>query len=248
MKGKISSLFEFLPWDSKLFNIRIARIKSNSLNRQEINHCKRWCFDNNINCIYYLIDPDKINSIYLAESNGFHLVDIRVTLETDLLVNPYVNIQSQEIMPLTRAATRNDIDEIKKIAGKNHYQTRFFKDKRFPRDKSAELYKLWIKQGFEDIHGIVLVAQVKKKIAGYIVLQMDDNYTGIIGLTGVDKNFRNKGVGAALIGAALNWFKVNGAKRATVVTQGNNMPAMRLYSKFGFLTFENMLWYHRWFE
>ena len=77
---------------------------------------------------------------------------------------------------------------------------------------------------------------------------MDDNNTGKIGLTGVDKNFRNKGVGTALIGAALHWFKINGAKRATVVTQGNNIPAMRLYSKCGFLTCDTMLWYHRWLE
>ena len=248
MVKKINSLCEFLPWDSNLFNIRIARIKSNSLNRQEINHCIRWCLDNKIECVYFLIDPDKINSIYLAESNGFHLVDIRVTFETDMLTNPHVKIPLMETMPLTRAATRNDIHEIKKIAGKNHFQTRFFKDKRFPRDKSAELYELWIEQGFENMHGIVLVAQVRKKIAGYIVLQMDGNYTGRIGLTGVHKNFRNKGVGAALMGAALNWFNLNGAQKATVVTQGNNIPATRLYSKWGFLMCDTMLWYHRWLE
>lgn len=244
----INSLCEFLPWDSNLFNVRIARINDNSLNRQELNRSIRWCLDNKIACVYYLIEPDKINSIYLAEFNGFHLVDIRVTLETNFLTNPYVNIPLKKTIPLTRVASRNDIDEIKKIAGKNHYQTRFFRDKRFPRDKSAELYELWIEQGFENVHGIVLVAQVKKKIAGYIVLQMDDNNSGKIGLTGVDKKFRNKGVGAALISAALDWFKIKGAKRATVVTQGNNIPALRLYSKLGFLTCDTMLWYHRWLE
>ena len=242
----LNSLCEYLPWDSHLFDIRIARIKKCFLNNREIKQCIRWCRENKITCVYYLVDPARVNSIHLAESSGFHLVDIRVTLETDILASPYINMPLKETMPLVREANRNDIVEIKKIAKENHFDTRFFKDKRFPRDKSAELYELWIEKGFKNVHGIVLVAKIKKKTAGYIVLDISENHTGKIELVGVNNKFRDRGIGGALVCAALRWFNINGAKRATVVTQGTNISALRLYSKWGFLPHETQCWYHLW--
>jgi ribosomal protein S18 acetylase RimI-like enzyme len=56
------------------------------------------------------------------------------------------------------------------------------------------------------------------------------------------------GVGRKLVVASLGWFDAHGADRVTVVTQGRNIAAQRLYQRCGFLTRSTGLWYHRWFS
>ena len=46
----------------------------------------------------------------------------------------------------------------------------------------------------------------------------------------------------------LSWSRQQHAKRVTVVTQGRNLAAQRLYQGNGFVTASLQLWYHRWFK
>ena len=243
----VNTLCKYLTWDSTFFNIRIAQVKKNYLSGTELKQCIRWCKKQKITCLYFLIDPASVKSISLAESSGFHFVDMRVILEANLNENIFRNMQLKSAMQSVRESTQKELAAIKKIAGKNHYQTRFFKDKRFPPSKSSKLYELWIEQGFENPRGIVLIAPIENRIAGYFVGQVDENHTAKIVLAGVDEEFRKKGIGTALVCAGLQWFKKKSAKKTIVVTQGTNIPAMRLYTSWGFYPREAMLWYHRWF-
>jgi ribosomal protein S18 acetylase RimI-like enzyme len=63
---------------------------------------------------------------------------------------------------------------------------------------------------------------------------------------GVGPAARGHGVGTALVEALLSWAGSRGAERVTVVTQGRNVAAQRLYQRCGFLTRSIHLWYHHW--
>jgi Acetyltransferases len=80
---------------------------------------------------------------------------------------------------------------------------------------------------------------------GYISCRVATE-TGDIGLVAVDGKCRGLGLGDQLVSQALSWFAAQGARRVTVVTQGLNVPAQRLYQKSGFLVSAVQLWYHLW--
>ena len=46
--------------------------------------------------------------------------------------------------------------------------------------------------------------------------------------------------------SALDWFATQGVEKVTVVTQGRNGAAQRLYQRCGFVTGSIHLWYHKW--
>lgn len=83
---------------------------------------------------------------------------------------------------------------------------------------------------------------------GYVSCHLDPvKHEGLIGLVGVDAEFRGKGIGRNLVLAAMAWFGTQAAREVKVVTQGNNRAAQRLYQQCGFLSSDLQLWYHKWY-
>ena len=64
---------------------------------------------------------------------------------------------------------------------------------------------------------------------------------------GIAPQARGQGLGLALMYTALGWFHAAGARRVQVVTQGRNLPALRLYQRGGFQVEMVQLWFHKWF-
>ncbi len=83
-------------------------------------------------------------------------------------------------------------------------------------------------------------------VHGYITAAVTSAGAGQIGLFAVAEAARGQGVGGRLIAAALAWFAARGADPVTVVTQGRNIRAQRIYQQFGLLSHGLELWFHRW--
>jgi ribosomal protein S18 acetylase RimI-like enzyme len=75
---------------------------------------------------------------------------------------------------------------------------------------------------------------------------MDPPDLGRIGIFAVAAEAQGKGLGHRLVDAALTWLARQGAARVTVVTQGRNSQAQRVYQRAGFRTHLVELWYHCW--
>jgi ribosomal protein S18 acetylase RimI-like enzyme len=63
---------------------------------------------------------------------------------------------------------------------------------------------------------------------------------------GLAPEAQGRGLGRQLIQAAIGFFERQAATRITVVTQGRNVRAQRLYQRCGFVTESLLLWYHWW--
>jgi N-acetylglutamate synthase len=68
--------------------------------------------------------------------------------------------------------------------------------------------------------------------------------SGFVGLFDIvtQDTYRNQGCGHKIVQSILAWGKQNGAKKAYLQVMLNNPPALRLYSKIGFLE-EYQYWY-----
>ena len=236
-----AAVCEYLNWDSGLFGIRIGRIVGNQLNEERAEEISRWSHQHALDCLYFLADLDD-STVRVAEQRGYRLVDIRTTLEARLL-GSYSGKWDEDGV---REAVPGDIPALREIAGKSHTDSRFYRDGRFPRHLCDELYRIWIEKSCRGYADIVLVAEHDSRPAGYVSCHLKEDGSGQIGLVGVDSQARNLGLGKKLVRHAMCWFLEHEAREVTVVTQGNNVTAQRLYQRSGFLTRAAQLWYHFW--
>lgn len=241
-----NTLCQHLNWDSDFFAVRIARINTHQLTEKNLQEANSWCAANKIDCLYFLADTNDNETIMLAERSEFHLVDLRITFEKRMAAVTTDNISVTK--GLIRLCEARDIEELRNIARNNHHDTRFYFDGHFSHERCDELYATWIERSFKDFADAVFIADSEGKAGGYITCHLREGNIGQIGLVGVGPALQGKGVGTLLVNHAICWFATQGIGKVTVVTQGRNVPAQRLYQKCGFLTQSFQLWYHKWFN
>lgn len=232
----------FLDWDSQFFGRRIGSVRLHQLSTAALVEIDAWCKTQQIDCLYFLADFQDSETIRLAEKGLFTLVDIRLTLVSNLS-------GSAEAPPATsgiRLSRQQDIPALRRIARSSHTSSRFYFDPNFPRECCVALYETWIEKSCCGYADAVFVPEVEGQPVGYISCHLRPDHTGNIGLMGLAAEVRGNDVGTALVRAAQSWFLARNVKQVTVVTQGRNVAAQHLYQRCGFCTQSLQLWYHRW--
>ena len=80
----------------------------------------------------------------------------------------------------------------------------------------------------------------------YIVAKINNNIVGFAGIKNVldeadimnvvtKKDIRNSGIGSAIFSAIIDYAKSNNVKKITLEVNENNLSAIHLYEKFGFV-------------
>lgn len=240
---------ELLPWDTEFFRCRIARVCGDTLEPEQATQVDEWCRSNRVRCLYFLSRADAPATIQTAEQHGFGLVDIRVTLERVIVNSPAPFCPEPPADVSIRPVQPADLPTLQAMARVGHKETRFFSDSHFPRQRAEDFYSTWFTLESQGRAQAVLVAVLAaNQPLGYISCHLETTgRTGQIGLVGVDPGFRGKGIGKTLVLAAMNWYRARGAEKVTVVTQGRNCGAQRLYQRCGFSSRDLQLWYHKWY-
>jgi dTDP-4-amino-4,6-dideoxy-D-galactose acyltransferase len=243
---EINQLCEYLDWDSSFFGYNIARVSVNQLTQETIEPILNWCHIHHIDCLYLLANADDRDTVRLAEDNNFRFMDIRVTL--DRCLDKASSSDYKPISGLIRPFVVEDIPALRSIATVCYHNTRFYFDPNFPEYLCNALYETWIEKSCNGYADMVLVAELQEQVVGYISCHILDKKRGQIGLVGVCTNSQGKGIGQGLVNASLQWFRERDVKQISVVTQGRNCNAQRLYQKCSFMTRSMKLWYHQWFQ
>jgi len=233
---------EYLQWDSRFFARRIGRLTRTIISSAELTAALEWADREQIECLYLLVDPNDRLTVVLAESHGFSLVDIRVTLSVRLDAILPSGSPSDTVV---RLAQGDDLPVLRGVARRSHTTTRFYFDANFPRERCDALYERWIEQSCAGWADAVLVPIVDDQAAGYISCHVEEG-RGRIGLVAIAESQRGRGLGVCLTQSALEWFRSHGIAEVSVVAQGRNIAAMRTYERCGFGVASVMLSYHRW--
>lgn len=243
MQTGAESICEFLEWDSQFFDRRIARARIHRLTEETAAELESWCELHRIDCLYFLADSSDPRTVRLAEAGNFAFVDVRITMRRSAENNLTPNAAQSRV----RDALESDVPALRTIARNSHTDSRFYYDGNFPRDRCDALYETWIEKSFRGWAAKVLVAGDEGSAGGYITCHLPTPEAGQIGLVGVAENAQGKGLGRELVSQALRWFAEQRVANVSVVTQGRNVRAQRLYQQAGFVTASLELWYHRWF-
>jgi len=241
-----SSPCQYLEWDSNFFNRRIGQLTIKRLDQDRLEEVKTWCQVHAIDCLYFLTDFNEANTIHLVETNGFRLVDLRMTFEKPL--QEAIQARNGPLPDrIIRLSTQEDIPFLKAIARVSHHDSRFYYDAHFPNARCDVLYETWIEKSCQGYAEAVMVAEVQGQPVGYVSCHLLAEEIGKIGLVGVNQDAQGRGLGKSMITASLSWFHEHGVRLVRIVTQGRNIPAQRLYQKCGFLTSSVHLFYHKWY-
>lgn len=232
---------ERLAWDSEFFGVETAWVRGDVLTAARVKEIDGWCGAKNIAWLYFLGRADDAETIRCAQAGGFGLVDVRVTYERAIL-GEIENPAGVE------AFADLDLPELLTIARSGFSDSRFYYDGRIPEEKCDAYFELWTKQNCGGAADRVLVVREEKAV-GYVTCHADAaTGWGRIGLIAVAESARGKGVGARLVNGALAWATEEKLKGMTVVTQGRNLTAQRLYQRCGFILQSLQLYYHKWYE
>lgn len=234
-----------LTWDSQHWGFPVAQINGSTLRKNEAAKIIPWCLTHNVRCLFLAADGNCPETLQQAGVNGFQFVDMRV----DMGRATAGGLASRNLARHIRQATGADLPQLEEIARQSHRNTRFFKDFMFNPNKAAELYALWVRRDFSKQHVMVAgAAENPSKVLGFISFGQQDETVGRISLLAVSPESRGMGLGRALVDRALNWFFSQKIFTIRVITQGSNVPALRLYEGRDFKVEEVKLWYHRWFH
>jgi len=229
-----------LEWDSEFWKLAIGRVCGVRLGTERLADVDAWAKAHDIHCLYFLAPADDRDTVEVAEESGFRLVDVRVELTQT----------STELGPVARVRPHRttDVRTLREIARASHHLTRFYTDPHFPRTRCDDLYDTWIARSCEGWADEVLVAELDGRPAGYVTCHLDRaSSRGSIGLIAVSADARGNGLGRDLVLASLAWCCDEGATEVSVVTQGANVAAQRLFQSCGFRTYSTGLWFHRWY-
>lgn len=235
---------EFLHWDSDFFGRRIGRITTNHLGEAEAAEILAWSQRENIDCLYYLASGLDKDATGAAENVGFHFVDQRVTFIKDLLKPERSFIPEWHI----RRAVEGDLETLKSMSRNAFHLSRFHVDRHFDQQKADEMYAIWIENDLRTKGHDVWVIDMEGQLGAYTSVSITGQAKAQIGLAGTQVAWRGKGLSLELQRFICHELRDEGIEEIEIVTQGRNIPAIRLYQRAGYFIQSIDLWYHKWFE
>lgn len=219
---------QLMSWDTEFWGLPIAKA-----DRAHVD-IDQWAADNTVGLMWLLIPSDRPEEAQEAEGRGWRFMDVRVELERPTVA------MSGGLEP----HRDGDVEALVQIARTSHRITRFYADPTLDDERCDDLYEHWIRNSCAGWADSVIVTRTGGLPAGYITVHVDGDASSI-GLIAVDLDRRRAGMGFALVQNAVGAAHAAGASRMSVVTQGRNVAAQRLFQKCGFRTTRTDLWFHK---
>jgi GNAT superfamily N-acetyltransferase len=217
-----------LPWDSEFFGISIA---TSRLAHDDLDHVRAQALAHGVDCLYLFVPDASLPAVAVAVRAGAGLVDLRLRMD----------LRGSVSMPSgTRPAQSDEIESLRPLAHRLATASRFASDPRFPQERIATMYEIWLDRCLAE--GVVVVPEDG---AGGFVGARVANGGASVDLVFVDRQFRGKGLASKLVRAAV---AQTGAESATVVTQAWNVAAQRAYQDVGFRAASLQAILHLWLD
>lgn len=178
--------------------------------------------------LIYRPAQDDWDAVHAAEQAGLLLIDVGVDFRTPL------NARQPPIPGSLRLSRAADLGALQELAADAFTYSRFGVDPFFSADEVRAFHREWVKNLHNGLAQAVLVSEAGGAVQGFVSCGLADS-KGRIPLIAVAETARGRGVGSTLVRAALRWFQENGAREARVKTQANNVAAVALYERCGFV-------------
>ncbi|MGK0387048.1 MAG: dTDP-4-amino-4,6-dideoxy-D-galactose acyltransferase [Patiriisocius sp.] len=225
-----------LTWDSDFFGYETGKIALKS--------SKDFDFKN----LVKIAKPYTLVTIFSKEEIAedlIQLVDTKIVLNKYIAITAFHEISNENICSFEYS--ESSYKALKELALISGAYSRFNLDSNFKNDEYKKLYSTWIdnlvlkQQAFD-----ICIYKEAEDILGFTSIEEKSKKVADIGLVAVSNHARGKGIGTQLIERALLSAIQHGYDEVQVVTQKENIPAIKLYEKCGFKQSELTYVYHYW--
>jgi dTDP-4-amino-4,6-dideoxy-D-galactose acyltransferase len=243
-----SESIKLLDWDTDFFGFPVAQITSNRLSCNELDYVDEFCRENKVRLLNFKCDAHHRPSVLAAEEYDFHLADVRMSYRQKLDVQSLIK-PDLPVGMFFRRGTKDDVAFLRYIITDLYTHSRYYFDTNFPRDRVQEFYRNWIEKAvYGEFDDLVWVISNSHQPQALCSIAYGDERQARIGLFGVNPSVTGQGLGGCLIRSVLATLAECDFEEISVVTQGRNYAAQRLYQRAGFLIDQIEIYYHRWFD
>jgi dTDP-4-amino-4,6-dideoxy-D-galactose acyltransferase len=233
-------IFKHLDWDTNFFGYPIASLLINNENVNLLPDALSTLKDEGYRLIYWKVEPTNVQFNSLAKQYGGQLVDEKLHFGMHLESN-YTFDSNVVSYPVGGV-----LPVMYNLAVQTGEYSRYRVDENISESLFTALYRKWIENSVARLNAEeVLIYVENNNVMGMVTLSTDE-MGGVIGLIGVDHQFRDKGAGQKLVQATCNYFKNKNIDFLSVITQKANIPACNFYRKCGFEVFLTENVYHFW--
>ena len=238
---------ELLEWDTEFFGFPVAQVTSDHLSEQDLENVLNFCRSNSVRLLQFKCDSNDRDSVLLAEANGFHFADVRITMKRGIN-NDFVPNRLPKGIGF-RIAEQPDIDRLTDLADGIYLHSRYYFDRNFDGERVREFYRDWVRKAVEGTFDdeACLLCENNRPFA-FCTIRFGEPRGARIGLVGMDPSYAGRDLARVLVTNSLAAIAARDVRTVDVVTQGRNYPAQRLYQKAGFLTSWAEIYYHLWFN
>lgn len=217
-----------LLWDSEFFEVSIA---TSRLAHDDLDHIRAEATSRGIDCLYLFVPDARPPAVAAAVRAGARLVDLRLRMDMGGSVPMPTGV---------RPARPEETKRLRPLARRLATASRFSFDPRFPQERIATMYEIWLDRCLAE--GVVVVPE--DGAGGFVGARAAEGGTSV-DLVFVDRPFRGKGLASRLVRGAV---AQTGADSATVVTQAWNVAAQRAYQDVGFRAGSLQAILHLWLD
>lgn len=233
-------MIQRLDWDSRFFGLSVGRLELNLGDIVSSGMIEDVVRRSDYDLIYVFLPVSEGRMAELEKPRsalvalGGRCVDLKTFYRKKVADFAY----AERAAVFAKASS----DRLLKLAYASGWCSRFSQDERL-RPFQEQLYGLWLEK--ELTEGRVFVYPSEENPLGLVTVTMQ-NGVGRIGLVAVDANSCGKGIGTKLLEDVEAWLRAAGARECSVVTQGMNIAACRLYEKSGFAQERQIEVWHVW--
>ena len=261
-------VFDYLPWDSQLFGMPMAKIdlyvssddyrEALSIASQLLTRAGEVSAESRIKHLACKVDTLDIPCLHALERGAFRLMDTLTVLsvQPDLVSTDVTeggtDLRLREIreedLPALSALSRTAFTTTSDVL------TRFTNDALLT-DRAGDLYAQWLENSYGgDQADIVFVAEVDGRPIGFITCRLSSaeadhllgKRVGSIPLNAVDPGFRRKGVYTRLVKTAIDWFREQGADYVEIRTQLHTLGTHRTWQRLNGKLVSSYHVLHQW--
>jgi len=176
---------------------------------------------------------DSLDLIRELEKVGFVLSDVCVNYKYDIESSGLPEIPKYLDYKI-RLATEDDIEAMQKLVIGTFKYDRYHTDPLYTKEMADKVYVKWVENAVLSRYDtLAFVTDVEGDIGGFSTLRILP-YTAIIGITAVSDKYRHRDMAKNLFRRHI--IKANECNLfdVSVVTQVNNIPAIKLHESCGF--------------
>lgn len=229
-----------LDWDTEFFGITSGRVTiEEGVTLSELEELFKLLDEFEFTTVVNKGNQAQVNQ-WLGEKTDSFLVDVNVQFSKE------VGAEQRDNSHIVVSSQRKPDEMLLDLARQSFVHSRFFNDPYLDKEKAKAIYSQWVLSAFNQENKYFIEYRIQEECLGFLLFSINRD-TCVIELIAARPNRTHQGVGTALLQGLDHYLsQKTEVKTINVGTQVNNLPAIRFYTKNGFILQGGASIYHHW--